>query len=59
MTVRRESAELRSETGAWSRKEGGILEQDVERPSGEPARRQAGRSREAAIAGEAPMNQAD
>jgi len=57
MTVRREIAESHSETGARSR-EGGILEQDVDRPSGEPARRQAGRSCESAIAAEALMNNA-
>jgi len=41
MTVRRESAESPSETG-----------EAVDRPSGEPARRQARRSRESAIAAE-------
>jgi len=39
-------------------REEGILEQDVDRPSGEPARRQASRSCESAIAAEALMNHA-
>jgi hypothetical protein len=39
-------------------RKGGILEQDVDRPSGEPARRQACRSGESTIAAEALVNNA-
>jgi hypothetical protein len=38
MTIRYEIVESPGETGARSRRKVGILEQDVDRPSGEPAR---------------------
>ena len=44
--------------GARSRGKEELLEQDVDRPSAEPARRRAGRSCKSAIAAEALMNHA-
>ena len=61
MRVRDETAETPCETARGAARKGGILEQDVERPSGEPARmagRGSGLSRGVPVGVEAFMNNA-